>query len=161
MNFENRWLPGLGLGLLLWGAEGTASGQVAGGPFRLRVDVVGGGGTSLGGPYTLRGAVSQGAVGRSTSVIEPGGVSPDFRLIGGWLGPSMNLIPIRPVMRVRFTDDKLAELNWDVDITGYVLEFSSRIGPDADWEPVSPQPVGTRFTTPCAQPARYFRLRSL
>jgi hypothetical protein len=151
----------IGLALLATSLACSAWGQATGGAFRIVGNAVGGGGISAGGPYTLRGAVAQGGVGRSTSMVEPGSGTVDYRLIGGWLGPMTVPVPPRPTMRVRFTDDKLAELTWDQDISGWVLEFSPAIGPGADWQPVVPQPVGSSFTTPCAQPARYFRLRSL
>lgn len=150
----------LGFGLACWAMGLAAWGQLVGGGFRLTAQVVGGGGTSVGGTYVLRGAASHSAAGRSVSVVEPGTIPPDFQVIGGWLGPVTGAVVPRPSMRVRFTDDKLAELSWDIDISGYILEFSSSIGPDANWQPVSPQPIGMSFTTPCAQPARYFRLRS-
>jgi hypothetical protein len=62
---------------------------------------------------------------------------------------------------VRFTEDEQAELSWDETITGFVLEFSPAIGPNADWQPVAPQPAGASFVTPVAGPARYFRLRGI
>lgn len=150
---------GLLVGMALWGGLMAARGQVAGGAFRLTGQVIGGGGTSQGGAFLLQGAVTQAATGRSLSVVEPGGNPTDYRVIGGWLGPVSTGSPGRPSMKARLTEDKLAELNWDMDITGYVLEFSSSIGPGAVWQPVSPQPVGMSFTTPCQQPARFFRLR--
>lgn len=159
MNVGTRWR--LVVGLLACSLACAAWGQAAGGDFRIVGNVVGGGGASAGGQYTLRGAVAQGGVGRSVSIVVPGSGTIDYRLIGGWLGPLSAPIPAAPSLRVRFTEDKLAELTWDQDITGFVLEFSPAIGPKADWQPVIPQPVGSSFTTPCAQPARYFRLRGL
>ncbi len=147
-------LPALAFGLTAWG-------QAVGGAFRLTGHVVGGGGSSQGGIYVLRGAVSQAAAGFSASEIVSGEPVPEFRAVGGWIG-TLPAGPLRPPkMKVLFTADKLAELSWDVDIAGYVLEFSSSIGPDANWQAVDPQPTVSSFTTPCQQPARYFRLRGL
>lgn len=153
-----RWRDAMGalLGTAVLTFTGPASGQAAGGEFRLTAQVVGGGGSSQGGDFVLRGAVSHSASGRSVSLLDP-----PFQVIGGVLGGLLAVPPARPQMQVRFTADKLAELTWDVDIAGYVLEFSSSFGPSADWQLVSPQPVGTSFTTPCQQPARFFRLRRL
>ncbi|MGE3311921.1 MAG: hypothetical protein AB7O66_18295 [Limisphaerales bacterium] len=155
--------------LWVFGIAGLASlfladrvlGLAGGGGLQLLGLVVGGGGLSGGGAYVLRGAVPSSASGRSLSLVDPGTGEAPLVLIGGLIGSGPSTPPLRPAVRVRFTADKLAELSWDVDIGGYVLEFSPTVGELADWKPVDPQPVGNTFTTPCAQPARYFRLRSL
>ena len=145
--------------LLTMTSVGPILGQSAGGAFRLVGQTVGGGGVSQGGAYSLRGGILTPSGGRSEGTLQPGGAGLDFQLVGGTVIPSgTGPIPV-PKIRAILTADKLAELSWDMDIEGYVLEFSNTTGPGAVWQAVNPQPVGRSFTTPCAQPARFFRLR--
>lgn len=149
-----------GMVLALLGiSSGTVSGQSPGGAFRLVGQVVGGGGASQGGAYVLRGSILTPSGGRSASTVQPGVPGEDFRLVGGAVLPMVGPVVQAPRIQAVLTPDKLAELTWDVDIDGFVLEFSSTTGPGADWQPVVPQPTGRTFTTPCQQPARFFRLR--
>jgi len=146
---------GLTLGLLTSLSMESNLAQSVGGRFRLMGQPVGGGGSSLGGVYSLQGSVLTPSGGRSESIGQ------NFQLVGGTVLPSVARPNSVPVIRAVLTPDKLAELSWDMDIEGYVLEFSSTTGPGAVWQAVVPQPVGRSFTTPCAQPARFFRLREL
>lgn len=142
------WLVGFG---------GISWGQATGGGYELISRTVGGGGLSSGGEFELRGAVLAAGGGPSTGVTQPAGM--DFGLVGGVFGPLPATAPRRPVVKAVLTSDKLAELTWDVDVTGFVLEFAASLAPDAVWQPVDPQPTGFRFVTPCQQPARFFRFR--
>lgn len=139
----------LGLGL---GGGSLVAAVLGGGSFRLVGQAVGGGGASAGGDYAVVGTTVTGS-----ATASRGG---EFVLSGG-LAP-VQVVPNPAVpMKVVFTSDKLAELSWPEGTTGYVLEFSPVVGPGAEWTPTSPQPVGNTFVTPCAQPARFFRLRKL
>ncbi len=128
----------------------------------MTAQVTGGGGVSHGGSYRVRGSVAQPVMGRSRGGSGEGEAAVSYTLVGGWLGqifPSGD--PVQPSLRVRITEDWLMELSWDGNVVGFVLEFSGSIGPDADWQPVSPQPTGSGYTTLCEQPTCYFRLRRL
>lgn len=120
--------------------------------FVLTGQVGSGGGLSTGGGYVLEGALvlPTGAISTGGSYLLAGGLGP------GEPGASQ---PIK--FRAVLTPSKDAELSWEGDMAGYVLEFSPSLGPDANWQPVVPQPTGNSFLTPCAQPARFFCLREL
>ncbi len=153
-----RWVWGAvvvaGAGLTLpW--VGVGWGQAAGGDYRVAGQPVGGGGVSAGGEYSLVGAVLGSGGGASEGLGGGGG----YRLIGGVFSVIRSGPVVRPTLRAVLTGDKLAELTWDVDATGFVLEYSPVLGPDAVWQPVEPQPTGRSFVTPCQQPARFFRFR--
>ncbi|MBL9126239.1 MAG: hypothetical protein JNL97_01270 [Verrucomicrobiales bacterium] len=161
--FETTLLRTAGALLLGIAATGTwvvpTLGQATGGAFRLDAGPVGGGGESKGGTFALRGAVLATPGGSSESVVVPGVGGPSFALIGGIWGPATGTAAKAPTIRAVLTPDKLAELTWDEETSGFVLEFSSTLGPTAVWTPVDPQPTGLRFVTPCQQPARFFRFR--
>lgn len=121
-----------------------------GGGFALTGHAAGGGGLSTGGSYALVGAVIL-----PTGTVSTGG---GYSLSAGLGGsPASGTGPVR--LRANVTPAKDALLAWDGDAEEYVLEFSPVLGPDANWQPVVPQPTGNTFLTPCAQPARFFRLR--
>lgn len=109
-----------------------------------------GAGTSTGGSYSLAGWVAP----AGGSASRGGG----FEVAGGFAPVQVVSSPDLP-LTVKFTSDKLAELRWPPGLEGYILEFSPRVGPGADWQPTVPQPTSNGFVTPCQQPARYFRLR--
>ncbi|MCC7376900.1 MAG: hypothetical protein IT581_19735 [Verrucomicrobiales bacterium] len=144
-------MMGVALGALGVLSLGSVQGSLGGGAYTLDGNLAGGGGLSKGGNYTLVGAVTQPGTGGSA-----GG---NYELTAGLFGPIVVRLPGTPGINMRFTDDKLAELSWEQDATGFVLEFSATVGPDANWQPVSPQPTGQSFITPCQQPARFFRFR--
>lgn len=143
-----RWMLATAGGLAAAAAVVASSG---GGVFSLAGNLAGGGGVSSGGGFILNGAVTQPGIRGSA-----GGA---FELTAGLFGIAVIPDPGTPQIAVRFTEDKLAELSWDVDASGFVLEFSPSVGPDAVWQPVSPAPTGNTFVTPCQQPARFFRFR--
>ncbi|MBL9139730.1 MAG: hypothetical protein JNK85_27925 [Verrucomicrobiales bacterium] len=144
------WVGGVALVAAVLG-YGSAVGSSGGGVFSLAGNLAGGGGVSRGGAYVLTGAVTQpGILGSSGGAYE---------LAAGLFGIAVIPTPGTPMIAVRFTEDKLAELSWAVDASGFVLEFSPSVGPDAVWQPVSPAPTGNTFVTPCQQPARFFRFR--
>ena len=138
-------------GLCPVGAGAVARGDLEGGGFKLTGAISGGGGgSSAGGPFQISGWVSTGP----DSVMSGG----SFVLQGG-LAPPEIVPEDRPSIRAVFTLDKAVAMTWSAASAGYVLEFSASLGPDAAWTPVNPQPTGATFTSPCQQPARYFRLR--
>jgi hypothetical protein len=130
---------------------GGPTGPSSGGVLSLALNLTGGGGSSSGGAYALQGAVTQPSI-----VGSAGGA---YELTAGLFGIAVLRTPGTPSIGVRFTEDKLAELSWTGDASEFVLEFSPTVGPGAVWEPVSPQPTGNSFVTPCKQPARFFRFR--
>ncbi len=145
------WLTLLGLGAISAALAPRVAANLGGGGFGLAGGVVGGGGTSAGGTYALSGVVPLGSGSGSLGGFfeVQGGVLP------GRVVPVFNL-----VIQSVFTN-KLLGMSWPEDATGYVLEYSPSVGPDAVWLPTDPQPTDNSFLSPCVQPARFFRLRKL
>lgn len=151
----SRWCLALAAvlgGLASSGGLGRAE-VLSGGAYRLTGILVGGGGLSAEGPLRLTGVILPSASGRTAG--------DGYVVTGGVVAAPGETPGLRPRIRARLTEDKLAELTWDEDLIGlgYVLEFSPVLGPGENWQPASPQPTGTSFLTPCQQPARFFRFR--
>lgn len=144
-------LTGLLACLALAGTNPMADGsEMKGDVFGLVGAVSAGGGTSVGDAFALSGWISTGA-----DALMTGG---SYALRGGFAPPTLQP-ERRPSIRASFTASHDVEMVWDVAGTGYVLEFSPSLGPEAVWTPLLPQPTGNSFVTPCGQPARFFRLR--
>jgi hypothetical protein len=109
----------------------------------------GGGGKSDGGTFAVTGGAGETATGPLT-----GGA---FVVTGGLVGVAV--VPDDVTPELTLTDTGEATLTWSAEATGYVLESSPSVGEFADWQPVTPAPAGTTFTTPFNQPLRFFRLR--
>jgi hypothetical protein len=134
------------LGLL---APALLAEPLGGGRFTLDGRPVTGGGQSGGGAFAVAGAA-----GNAPSAVSQGGT---FTVAGGLVGVAV--VPGDVTPQLALTDTGDAKLTWSGDATGYVLEFTPVIGEAADWQPVTPAPVGNTFTTPFNQPLRFFRLR--
>ena len=138
--------------VLAWGAFASAylvAGPLSGGGFTL-VGTPVGGGTSTGGEYLITGGAASAGAGVSTGA--------EFVLIAGLFG-----VPVAPtedvMLRVEYREGNPVRLWWAPEITGYRLEFTSMLGPDVNWQAVTPVPTSNEFMAPVDQPARYFRLR--
>lgn len=125
-------------------AQSLGGGQftLSGGP------VTGGGGKSDGGTFAVAGSA-----GNAPSAASQGGT---FEVTGGLVGVAV--VPDDVTPELTFTDTGEATLTWSAAATGYVLESSPSVGEFANWQPVTPAPVGNTFTTPFNQPLRFFRL---
>jgi hypothetical protein len=102
------------------------------------------------GPFRLTGYVA--SAGAETSCGESLGLT--CGLIGVYVvnGPGTSL-------RVQLTPLGEARIWWAEDEVGCQLESSLALGAVADWQPVSPAPVGNEHFTPAWGPARFFRLK--
>jgi hypothetical protein len=129
-------------------ATGLYAEPLGGGRFTLNGGPVTGGGQSGGGTFAVAGAA-----GNAPSAVSQGGT---FTVAGGLIGVAV--VPGDVTPQLTLTDDGNARLTWSVDATGYVLQFSPVIGEAANWQPVTPAPVGNTFTTPFSQSLRFFRL---
>ncbi len=108
------------------------------------------GGTSQGGDFAITGYVA--AAGATTSS------GAEFALTCGLLGLYGTTGDGLP-LKVELTPKGNVRLWWAADATGYQLEFTTALGPDAVWQVVDPIPTGNSFTTGPVPAARFFRLR--
>jgi hypothetical protein len=133
------------LGLL---APALFAEPLGGGSYTLNGGPVTGGGQSGGGTFAVAGGAGETAVGPLS-----GGT---FQVTGGLIGVAV--VPGDVALEFTTTDGQVT-LSWPTDAVGYVLEFTSQVGELASWQPVTPAPAASRFTTPFDQPLRFFRLR--
>ncbi len=132
-------------------ALGQAPGVSSGGPYVLGGQGVGGAATLAGGAFRLHGAVRAPA-GVSTGV--------DHVLAAGVLEQvAVALGEYRLEIRVLTTG--AAEITWPAEAAGFALEAAGALGPEADWQPVSPAPAGSVHVAEPSGGARFFRLRRL
>jgi hypothetical protein len=113
--------------------------------------MVGGGGISSGGGYTLQGNV------RASAPTASGG---GFHLQGGLFGVYViqDDVDAEILLHVERLEDGQARITWPATATGYRLEVTTSLEPRAPWQPVLPAPGGNAFVTPWNQPARFYRL---
>lgn len=142
------------LGLFFWaiwcGSGLPAAAQpLTGGSFVL-VGAPAAAATMTGGTFRLAGYVA--SSGADTSSGE------SFDLTCGLIG--VYVATGGPVpLKIQLTPAGQARIWWAPDVTGYELESTTALGPDADWQPVGPTPSGNEYFTPPLDPARFFRLR--
>lgn len=134
----------LGLGLLAGGGLPAQS-------FTLESSTVaGGGGTSRGGPFALRGTIGQPDAGKTTLT---GGT---FALEGGfWVTVSTVVVPGGPTLVIEALENQV-RLSWSPATPGFVLQYSESVAAP-DWTPVpdaSQNPVVLSLTAV----SRFFRL---
>ena len=141
MNPRNGLVIALGLCV-----SSLLAGPSTGGGFALSGLPVGGGGHSTGGNLAVSGVAGS-----------PGGVSSGggFQISGGLLG--VYVVPGGVELTLTRANGN-ATLTWPAGTTGYTLQFTSQLGPAANWQPVTPAPVGNIYTTTFNQPARFYRL---
>lgn len=124
------------------------------------------GGPSVGGDFSVEGSVTSGTGASAgggfaleTEVSDPVGAplrGGDFEVSGVLVGVAV--VPGEVALNLTVTGD-LATLTWPGEAADYVLEFADGIAGVADWQPVTPAPVGNVHTTHFNQPLRFFRLR--
>lgn len=136
---------GLSLGLVTTSLRAE---PLSGGRFSLNGGPDTGGGQSGGGTFAVAGAPGEAATGPLS-----GG---SFQVTGGLIGVAV--IPGDFALTIGHTDDGQVVIGWPAEASGYVLEFTPSIGELANWQPVTPAPVGNSFTTSSAQTLRFFRL---
>lgn len=148
---RRRW--GLSIRVLAWVLTTSlplVAQPLTGGAFSLIGGIATGSGSSSGGPFSITGwAVSAGA-GTST-----GG---EFGLVCGL--PDIYAVPNGDVpLNVELTGNGDVRLWWPTEATGYQLQFSTALGPEAVWRPVEPAPGGNAYTTAPLSQTRFFRLQ--
>ncbi|MBN8247315.1 MAG: hypothetical protein J0L84_07710 [Verrucomicrobia bacterium] len=141
-------ISGLLVLVLVLTAIAVWGGPSVGGDFSLEGSLTSGTGSSAGGDFALETEVSD-----TADVALRGG---DFEVSGILVGVAV--VPGEVALNLTVTGD-LATLTWPAEAADYVLEFADGIAGVADWQPVTPAPVGTVHTTPFNQPLRFFRLR--
>jgi hypothetical protein len=114
----------------------------------------GGGGTSVGGEYSVSGTIGQPDAGTMTNGY--------YTLVGGFWGVVLARREPPPVLRIRRSGDALI-ISWPNPSTGFQLQQSSSLAPLIQWTDVNQTPVrvdGERQVT-IANPvgARFYRLR--
>lgn len=150
---STRWRWGRSvqvLALVLTTSLPLVAQPLTGGSFSLTGGIGTGSGPSSGGPFSITGwAVSAGA-GTST-----GG---EFALVCGL--PAIYVVPNGDVaLNVELTGNGDVRLWWPAEATGFQLQFSTILGPDAVWLPVEPAPGGNTYTTAPISQTRFFRLQ--
>ncbi len=120
-----------------------------------------------GGQFTLNGApVTTGGSGKSDggnfAVVGGADATAATPLSGGNFAVTGGLVGVAVVPGEMTLDLVLAggqaTLSWPAAATGYVLQFTTALGNDANWQPVTPAPQNHTFTTPFNQSLRFFRL---
>ena len=139
--------------LIAWACAGAVllpaeADPLTGGNFTLTGAVSGGGGRLSGAAYAVEGAVAQ----VSTDSASGGA----YQLTGGLFG--VVVVPGEVAVTIERMPDGQARLSWPADPAGFVLQFTSQLGVEPDWQPVVPAPTGNFFLTPTDQPLRLFRL---
>lgn len=100
-------------------------------------------------PAVITGSVA--AAGADTSIGE------GFDLTGGLIG--VYAPDFEVTLKAELTQTGIIRLWWPAAVSGYQLEFTTVLGPDAVWQAVEPTPVGHEYLTAPIQPTRFFRLR--
>lgn len=80
-----------------------------------------------------------------------------FDLAGGSIG--VYAPDFEVTLKAELTQTGIIRLWWPAAVSGYQLELTTAMGPDAVWQAVEPTPVGHEYLTAPVQPARFFRLR--
>lgn len=145
----DRWLPH-GLLFASWlAAAGLSAEPLSGGRFSLvGGPVTGGGGRSDGGSFAVAGGT-----GETSPALLTGGT---YQVTGGLIGVAV--VPGEVTLNL-IVEGGLVTLMWPAETAGFVLETTPAVGEFADWQPVTPAPVGNTHAAPVDQPFRFFRLR--
>jgi hypothetical protein len=123
--------------------------------YTIEKSVIGsGGGTSLGGPYSLNGTVGQ-----SSTDLSSGG---NFKVQGGfWSVLSETVIPGDPEVTVRILSNGSVQICWPLSATGFALEETAILDSSA-WSPslLAPTVEGTMkcLAIPAPTGNRFYRL---
>jgi len=145
-----------GLGALILAAVTTVADAQSGGPFDLSWSTIdGGGGTSGGGRFALRGAIGQPDAGTLS-----GG---NFKLEGGfWSAISLVQKPGAPILKIKLIDGGRAVISWPVNVTGFTLEECPALNSGV-WNATPQSIVDTAtehtVTVPASGLIRCFRLK--
>ena len=117
--------------------------------------IAGGGGTSVGNVYEVKGTVGQPSAIVSTS--GPYAVSAGF-----WSQVRVLQTPGAPTLRL-VQEFGLIKLRWAKPVPGFLLETTTNVGNPASWTPAGGNPVENGADFEVAQPlpagVRFFRLR--
>jgi hypothetical protein len=126
-----------------------SSDPLEGGSYELTGVITSGGGQTTGDGYVLTGASGQAA----TDTLTGG----SYELAGGFIG--VHVVPGDIAVTIERLADGSTKISWPADAVGFILEFTGWVGSGANWQPVSPAPLGNTLIVPFDQPLRCFRLR--